>query len=78
MIRGKTKGNIISRSTRFATLMIYNHTLLAKALVSVSNFASPQAAKLKRWIERGWMRSGLCPTDKNIEDSSIELSIANL
>ncbi|MCR4320655.1 MAG: hypothetical protein NUV74_10020 [Candidatus Brocadiaceae bacterium] len=37
-----------NRCSRLATLAIFNHPLLAKALVSGSNLASPQAAKLRR------------------------------
>jgi hypothetical protein len=46
------KSRPTNRSSRLATLPFFNHTLLAKVMVSGSDLASPQSAKLKRWAAK--------------------------
>jgi hypothetical protein len=44
-------GGLTIRCRRLATAAINNYLLLAKALVSGSSLARPQAPKLKRWAD---------------------------
>jgi hypothetical protein len=48
MLKNRVKRALTIRCRRLATAAIFSHTLLAKALISVSDFANPQAPELKR------------------------------